>query len=73
MPGNIPADNYVHGNGDAGMALMETFKASVTDNVFEGNKYGIRLSVGCADNVFANNNITDSIKWVADIEVPPKA
>ena len=54
--------NYVHGNGDAGMALMETFNADVTNNIFEENKYGIRLSVGCADNVFSNNLIRDSTK-----------
>ena len=55
-------DNYVHDNGDAGMALMETFNAKVSDNVFEDNKYGVRLSVGCADNVFSNNVISDSEK-----------
>lgn len=54
--------NYVHGNGDAGMALMETFNADVTNNIFEENKYGIRLSVGCADNIFSNNLIRDSTK-----------
>ncbi|CAN0523949.1 unnamed protein product, partial [Scytosiphon promiscuus] len=54
--------NYIHGNGDAGMAMMESFNADVTDNVFEDNKYGIRLSVGCADNVFAKNDITGSSK-----------
>ena len=39
--------NYVHENGDAGMALMESFNADVSDNTFEKNKYGIRMSVGC--------------------------
>ena len=41
---------------------METFDTKVSNNVFEDNKYGIRLSVGCADNVFSNNVITDSSK-----------
>ncbi|CAM9714410.1 unnamed protein product, partial [Laminaria digitata] len=54
--------NYVHDNGDAGMALMEVFNASVSNNIFEDNKYGIRLSVGCADNVFSNNHISNSTK-----------
>lgn len=54
--------NYVHGNGDAGMALMEAFNATVSNNVFEDNKYGVRLSVGSANNVFADNNITGSTK-----------
>ncbi|CAN0513274.1 unnamed protein product, partial [Scytosiphon promiscuus] len=55
-------DNYVHDNGDAGMALMETFNADVSNNKFEDNKYGVRLSVGCADNVFSKNDITGSSK-----------
>lgn len=54
--------NYVHGNGDAGMALMEVFNAKVSKNTFEDNKYGIRLSVGCADNTFSNNKVTGSSK-----------
>ena len=54
--------NYVHNNGDAGMALMEVFNASVSNNTFEYNKYGARLSVGCADNVLSNNLISDSAK-----------
>ena len=56
------SDNYVHDNGDAGMALMETFDAQVSNNVFEGNTYGVRLSVGCANNVFSNNVIAGSLK-----------
>lgn len=41
---------------------MEVFNAKVSQNTFEDNKYGIRLSVGCADNVFSNNKINDSKK-----------
>ena len=44
------------------MALMESFNADVSNNKFEDNKYGIRLSVGCADNVFSKNDITGSDK-----------
>ena len=54
--------NYAHDNGDAGMAMMESFNADVSDNVFENNKYGIRMSVGCADNVFSDNLITGSTR-----------
>ena len=54
--------NYVHDNGDAGIALMEIFNATVSDNIFRNNQFGIRLSVGCADNVFSNNLISDSHK-----------
>ena len=54
--------NYVHDNGDAGLAMLESFNADVSDNTFEDNKYGIRFSVGCGDNVFSNNVISGSYK-----------
>ena len=54
--------NYVHENGDAGMALMESFNADVSDNTFEKNKYGVRMSVGCADNFFSQNIMENSTK-----------
>ena len=53
------AGNYVHDNGDAGMAMMESFNADVSDNIFENNKYGIRLSVGCGRHVFSKNIIKE--------------
>ena len=42
------------------MALLEWFNANVSGNTFEGNKNGIRLSVGCAYNVFSHNVINGS-------------
>lgn len=56
------AGNYVHDNGDAGLAMLEAFGAQVFDNVFKNNTYGIRLSVGSAHNVFHRNEVIDSIK-----------
>lgn len=44
------------------MALLESSYAEVSDNVFEDNKYGVRVSVGCADNVFTNNHFEDIAK-----------
>ena len=44
------------------MAMMEVFDSVIRDNVFEDNKYGIRMSVGCADNVIENNVVSDSEK-----------
>ena len=55
-------DNYVHDNGDAGMALMESFNADVSNNVLEDSKHGVRLPVGCADSIFSKNGITGSSK-----------
>ena len=40
--------------------MMESFNAVVSDNTFENNNYGVRLSVGCADNVFKHNFIAGS-------------
>ncbi|CAM9170055.1 unnamed protein product, partial [Laminaria digitata] len=59
----IVKGNYVHDNGDAGIALMESFNAYVSRNTLENNKYGIRLSVGCGDNVFIRNVISDSSRY----------
>ena len=54
--------NYVHDNGDAGLAMLESFNADVSDNIFENNFFGVRFSVGCAYNVFSKNVISGSIK-----------
>lgn len=54
--------NYVHDNGDAGLAMLESFDADVSDNIFENNKYGVRFSVGCGHNVFSKNVISGSAK-----------
>eukprot|EP00904_Undaria_pinnatifida_P005816 jgi/Undpi1/2364/HiC_scaffold_13.g05747.m1 len=59
----IIKNNYVHDNGDAGLALLESFNADVSDNVFEDNKYGIRFSVASANNVFSDNVIRGSTKY----------
>ncbi|CAM9817868.1 unnamed protein product, partial [Laminaria digitata] len=55
--------NYVHDTGAAGLAMMESFNADVSDNVFENNKYGIRFSVGSGRNVFFNNVISGSTRY----------
>nr|BDX99461.1 mannuronan C5-epimerase [Cladosiphon okamuranus] len=57
--------NYVHDNGDAGLAMLESFGADVSDNTFENNKYGVRFSVACGDNVFSNNVISNSVQYNA--------
>lgn len=58
----LAVDNYVHDNGDAGIALLEVFDAEVSHNTFKDNKYGMRLSVGCGDNFIYNNDFIDSSK-----------
>ncbi|CAM9705670.1 unnamed protein product, partial [Choristocarpus tenellus] len=61
--GAIVKGNYVHDNGDAGMAMLESFDNLITENVFENNRYGIRLSVGCGRNTITNNIFTNSSKY----------
>lgn len=56
-------NNHCYDNGDAGMAMLESFSAEVSENKFENNKYGVRMSVGCADNVFTNNYFEDISKY----------
>eukprot|EP00752_Nemacystus_decipiens_P007150 g6403.t1 len=57
--------NYVHDNGDAGIAMLESFNAHVSENTFANNKYGVRFSVGCGDNLFFNNTMFNSTKYNA--------
>ena len=54
------ADNYVHDNLDAGIAMLESFGAEIYDNRIENCKYGIRLSLGCADNDIHDNTFDAS-------------
>lgn len=42
--------------------MLESFGAQVTDNKFENNLYGVRMSVGCGNNIVADNEILDSTK-----------
>ena len=44
------------------MAMLESFNADVSNNTFDSNKYGIRMSVGCGSNVFSDNVISNSTK-----------
>lgn len=40
----------VFGSGDAGIALVETMRTIVTGNTMSAGKWGIRLTLGSADN-----------------------
>ena len=53
-------DNHVHDNKDAGIAMLESFNADIHDNTIENCKYGIRLSVGSADNKIYDNTFDSS-------------
>lgn len=56
------ADNHCYNNGDAGLAMLESSNAEISDNVFENNKYGVRMSVGCTDNLVSNNTFSNTSK-----------
>lgn len=59
---SVFADNHCLNNGDAGMAMLESSNASISGNVFEHNKYGVRMSVGCSGNMVSNNTIFNTTK-----------
>ncbi|CAM9404971.1 unnamed protein product [Laminaria digitata] len=59
----IVKGNYVHDNGDAGMAMLESFNADVSDNIFENNFFGVRFAVGCGHNFFSKNTFSGSKKY----------
>lgn len=59
---NYYAGNNVHDNGDAGLAMLESFNTVVSDNTFKNNKYGVRMSVGCGNNTIRKNIISGSTK-----------
>ncbi|CAM9179603.1 unnamed protein product [Pylaiella littoralis] len=59
----VVKDNYCHHNGDAGMAMLESSDSLISDNVFEANKYGVRMSVGCTNNTVSNNAFSDTLQY----------
>lgn len=46
----------------AGIAIFDSSKNTVSGNKLRNNAYGIRLSVGSANNTFKDNVVTDSIQ-----------
>ncbi len=52
--------NLAEGNANAGFAIMDSHGNVVRDNVARGNLYGIRFSVGAADNLIEGNTIADN-------------
>eukprot|EP00904_Undaria_pinnatifida_P008377 jgi/Undpi1/466/HiC_scaffold_1.g00462.m1 len=59
----IVKNNHCLNNGDAGMAMLESSNASISGNVFEHNKYGVRMSVGCSGNMVSNNTIFNTTNY----------
>ncbi|CAM9370594.1 unnamed protein product, partial [Hapterophycus canaliculatus] len=59
----VVKNNYVYNNGDAGLAMLESSNAEISGNVFEDNKYGVRMSVGCTDNLVTNNTFSNTSKY----------
>lgn len=61
-------DNYVHGNGHAGLSILESEHCEVYDNVFVNNTFGIRIMLGGNDNDEHDNvfNRCTSFEFIAD-------
>lgn len=51
----VAADNHIHDMKDAGFAILESMNAEIYDNIVENVKYGIRISLGGADNNIHDN------------------
>ncbi len=58
---SVIANNISRYNNQDGIALFAIWRATVTNNVCLGNaQSGVRLSVGGAENLIANNEMADS-------------
>lgn len=49
----------MHDMGDAGIAMMESFDNEIYDNLIENVRYGVRISLGGADN-YIHDNVFDT-------------
>ncbi len=60
----VISGNYVHDqpNG-AGIAVFDSAGDTITNNTVDGAEYGIRLSVGAANNTITNNTVTNSSQY----------
>jgi mannuronan 5-epimerase len=60
----VISGNYVHDqpNG-AGIAVFDSAGDTVTNNTVVNNQYGVRISVGSANNRVTNNTITNSSQY----------
>ena len=60
----VISGNSVHDmpNG-AGIAIFDSSGNTITDNVVDGTQYGIRISVGSANNSITHNTVDDSGKY----------
>jgi parallel beta-helix repeat protein len=60
----VISGNYVHDqpNG-AGIAVFDSAGDTITNNTIAGAEYGIRLSVGAANNTITANTITNSSQY----------
>lgn len=44
---------------DAGIAMLEAFSANIYNNMIDGVRYGIRMSLGSANNMVFENTFND--------------
>eukprot|EP00752_Nemacystus_decipiens_P009061 g8090.t1 len=52
-------DNTIYNMPDAGIALLESMNADIHDNSIDGVQYGIRMSLGSANNNVYDNTFND--------------
>lgn len=44
---------------DAGIAMLEAFSANIHNNMIDGARYGIRMSLGSANNMVYENTFNN--------------
>ena len=59
----VVENNQVRRNSDTGIAVMDSYRNTIRGNTVESNRYGIRLSVGSADNLVDGNDVASSTSY----------
>ncbi|CAM9371905.1 unnamed protein product [Choristocarpus tenellus] len=60
---SIVKGNYLHDMQDAGIAFFESFEGDISNNLIENCKYGIRLSMGAANNNVYQNTFDSCYEY----------
>ncbi|CAM9241261.1 unnamed protein product [Choristocarpus tenellus] len=59
----VAYDNICRGNEEGDFGIVESNGVEIYNNIMEGGRYGVRLSLGAADNVVRNNKMTNNERY----------
>lgn len=60
---SVVENNVLYGNGDAALALFESHRNVLSNNRADGNRRGVRISMGSADNLIKDNTFSDNTDY----------